>query len=317
MNGLTDIDGILVGHATDLDAWTGCTAILCPEGAVAGLDQRGSATASLQTDLLNPLHLNDRMHAVVLTGGSAYGLEAAFGVMRYLREKKIGFPTSAGVVPLVPAAALYDLGVGKPVSPGREMGEAAARAASSATVGEGNVGAGTGASVGKVFGLSHAMKAGIGSATVWLDGPYAGVRVAALAAVNAVGDIVDPDTGRVIAGARHSPNSTDLVDSAEQIKRGARGGFQKENTTLVVVATNARLTKMQANKLAQLASTGMARAIRPVWTTSDGDTLFTLSHGGAQADLTALGVAAGEAVAEAIVRAATQAKSAAGLPGLG
>jgi len=296
---------------------TGCTAILCPQGAVAGVDIRGSATGSSQIDVLSPLHLNERIHGICLSGGSAFGLEAALGVVRFLESKGIGFPTTAGVVPLVPAAILYDLAVGsKSARPTRETGERAAAAATGDAVEEGCVGAGTGATVGKLYGISQAMKAGIGSSTVWLDGPYAGVRVAALAAVNAFGDVRDPETGHIIAGARMSPQSTDFADMAYQIKRGARGGFRKENTTLVVVATNARLNKIQANKLAQLASIGVARTIAPVWTTSDGDITFALSYGSEKADLTALGIAAAEAVADSVVRAVRMARSMAGLPGL-
>ena len=319
MPGPTDIPGLLAGHATNLDALTGCTAILCPNGAVAGVDTPGSATASLQLGVLGPLHLNERIHAVCLTGGSAFGLESAFGVVRFLERKKIGFRTGAGVVPLVPAAALFDLGIGKAgIRPDREMGEKAAEAATGDPVKEGCVGAGTGASVGKIFGMGQAMKSGVGCATVRLDGAYAGVRVAALAVVNALGDVIDPETGRIIAGARGSKAGLEFANTALQIKRGAMGGFQreKENTTLVVVATNARLNKVEANKLAQFGSLGMARAINPVWTYSDGDTTFALSYGEEKADITALGIAAAEAVAQAIVRAASQARSLGGLPGL-
>ncbi len=316
MKGLTDIPGILVGHATDLDAVTGCTAILCPGGATAGVDIRGSATGSSQTDVLTPMHLNEKIHGLCLAGGSAFGLEAAAGVVRYLESKGYGFPTGAGVVPLVPAAILYDLGIGKKgIRPGREMGFAAAAAASDAEVEEGSVGAGTGATVGKLYGMAQAMKTGIGSATVWLDGPYAGIRVAALAAVNAFGDVRDPESGHILAGARVSAESRDFADMAYQLKRGARGGFKKENTTLVVVATNARLNKIEANKLAQFGSIGVARTITPVWTTSDGDITFALSAGEDRADLTALGVAAAEAVASAVMRSARMSHTVAGIPG--
>jgi L-aminopeptidase/D-esterase-like protein len=317
VKGLTDIPGILVGHATDTEAITGCTAILCPRGAVAGVDVRGSATGSLQLDVLSPLHLNERVHGICLAGGSAFGLEAASGVVRHLEKKGIGFPTGAGVVPLVAAAILYDLGIGRGGGrPGREMGEAAAAAASDGAVEEGCVGAGTGATAGKLYGLKQAAKSGIGSATVWLDGPYAGVRVAALAAVNAFGDVRDPETGHIIAGARRSEDSMDFVDMAYEMKRGARGGFRPENTTLVVVATNARLSKAQVNKLAQLASIGVARTISPVWTMSDGDITFALSCGEEKADLTAIGIAGAEAVAEAVIRSVRTARTMGGVPGL-
>jgi L-aminopeptidase/D-esterase-like protein len=253
----------------------------------------------------------------VLTGGSAFGLESASGVRAFLEKKGVGFATGGGPVPIVPAAVIYDLGVAKKgVRPTREMGEKAAAAAHSGPVEEGAVGAGAGATVGKVFGILQAMKSGVGTATVWLDGPYAGVRVAALAVVNAVGDVRDPDTGRILAGTRMGPTSLDLADSALQLKNGARAGFTAENTTLVIIATNARLNKVQTSKLAAFGSLGMARAINPVWTLSDGDITFALSHGAASADLNALGVAAAEAAAAAIVRAVRTAPTFPGLPGL-
>ena len=317
MKGLTDIPGILVGHASDYDGLTGCTAILCEAGAFAGGDIRGSATGTEEWTLLDPQHLTQQIHAVVLAGGSAFGLEAASGVRRYLEHKGVGFETGAARVPLVPAAILYDLGIGKAsVRPTREMGEAAAAAATDAAVEEGAVGAGTGATVGKIFGMARAMKSGIGSWTVDLEGPFAGVRVAALAAVNAVGDVVDPSTGKIVAGARTAPNSMEFADSAKAMKSGAQGGFRGTNTTLVVVATNARLTKVEATKLAQLGQLGVARAIRPVNTMSDGDLVIALSIGGARASVDALGVAAAEAVSEAILRAVRLAPTLGGVPGL-
>src|SRR5437763_6623097 len=215
MKGLTDIPGIRVGHASDLDALTGCTAILCDGGAVAGVDIRGSATGTSEIDVMSPGHVTPRIHAVVLAGGSAFGLEAASGVRRYLEKKGIGFDTGAAKVPVVPCAILYDLGIGKAdVRPTREMGEAAAAAATGDAVKEGAVGAGTGATIGKlVGGIRQAMKSGIGSATVSLEGPLAGVRVSALAAVNAVGDVRDGRTGALIAGARRSAESLELADT--------------------------------------------------------------------------------------------------------
>ena len=318
LKGLTDIDGLLVGHITDLEGMTGCTVVLCEKGAVGGVDIRGSATGSAELAVLDPGHLTTKIHGLVLSGGSAFGLEAASGVRRFLEKKGIGFPTGGTqVVPIVPAAVLYDLSLGKPgIRPTREMGEAAATAASAAPVQEGAVGAGTGATIGKIFGMRQAMKSGIGSATVWLDGPYAGVRVAALAAVNAVGDVRDPETGRLLAGTRVGPESLDLADSALQLKRGARAGFRGRNTTLVVVATNASLNKVETNKLAQFGSLGVARSISPVWTMSDGDITFALSCGAESAGIDALGAAAAEAVAQAVVRAVKMAPSMAGLPGL-
>jgi L-aminopeptidase/D-esterase-like protein len=318
LKGLTDIDGLRVGHATDAEARTGCTVIIAEKGAVAGVDVRGSATGSCEIGVLDPGHVTSRVHAILLTGGSAFGLEAASGVRRYLESKGIGFTAGTGqVVPIVPAAVLYDLGFARRgTRPSREMGETAAASASTQSVVEGAVGAGTGATVGKVYGLQQAMKSGVGSATVWLDGPYAGVRVAALAVVNALGDIRDPDTGRLIAGTRESAESSNLIDSAAELKRGARAGFSGGNTTLVVVATNAQLNKVQAGKLAEFGSIGVARSISPVWTMADGDITFALSCGEERADLNGLGVAAAEAVAQAIVRAVRMAPSVGRLPGL-
>ncbi|MFN7918999.1 MAG: P1 family peptidase [Bryobacteraceae bacterium] len=317
MKGLTDIEGILVGHATDRAAITGCTAIVCPRGAAAGVDIRGSATGSVQTDVLSSLHHADQIHGLMLSGGSAYGLETAFGLMRFLEKKGIGFPTSAGVVPLVPCAIIFDLPIAK-ARPGREMGLRAGEAASDAPVAEGCVGAGTGATVGKLFGMKHAMKSGVGSYTVWLDGPYAGVRVAALAVVNAFGDVREAESGHILAGARTTAEGSEFADMAYQLKRGAQSpGFRKENTTLVVVATNARLDKAGATKLAQFGSIGVAKTITPVWTPYDGDITFGLSCGDEKADIVALGVAAAEAVEQAILRSVRRAESLGGIPGLG
>ncbi len=318
MNGLTDIAGLRVGHVSDYEALTGCTVILCESGAVAGADLRGSATGTEEFSVLDPGHVANRVHAVVLAGGSAFGVESASGVRRYLEQKGIGFETGAAKVPIVPCAILYDLGIGKPnVRPTREMGEAAAAAATPGPVKEGAVGAGTGATVGKLFGMSRAMKSGIGSATVPLEGVYAGVQVSALAAVNAFGDIIDPETGKIVAGARRSPQSQDFADTAAQLKRGGHLSFgRRENTTLVVVATNAKLDRIEARKLAQQAQLGMARAIRPVNTMVDGDLTIALSVGDRKADINALGVAAAEAVAESVLRAVRLAPTLGGVPGL-
>jgi L-aminopeptidase/D-esterase-like protein len=317
MKGLTDIPGILVGHASDYDGLTGCTAILCESGAVAGGDIRGSATGTEEWGLLNPHHVTERIHAVVFAGGSAFGLEAASGVRRFLERKGVGFDTSVAKVPLVAAAILYDLGVGQSSArPGREMGEAAAAAATDAPVLEGAVGAGTGATVGKLLGIKHAMKSGLGSWTVELGGKYKDVRVAALAVVNAVGDVRDPANRNIIAGARTAADSLEFADSVRVMKQGKPSGFAPSNTTLVAVATNAKLDKPQAAKLAQFAQLGIARAIDPVHTMSDGDAAVALSVGDACAPIDSLGVAAAEAVAEAILRAVRLAPSLGGLPGL-
>ncbi len=317
--GLTDIPGIEVGHASDFDGITGCTAILCRQGAVAGVDVRGSASGSEEVATLDPLHVTGALHGLVLTGGSAFGLEACSGVRRFLERKGVGFDTGVAKVPIVAGAVLFDLGIGKSTArPTREMGEAAAVAASDAPVKEGAIGAGTGATVGKVLGMAQAMKSGIGCATVWLDGGLSSVRVAALAAVNALGDVRDPDSGQLVAGTREHANSMNLADSCRLMKRGGRQGFAAaRNTTLVAVATNAKLTKVGATKLAQLASLGVARTIYPVWTMADGDVTFALSCGEETAPVDALGVAAAEAVAQAVVRAVRLAPSMGGVPGLG
>jgi L-aminopeptidase/D-esterase-like protein len=317
MKGLTDIPGIRVGHASDYEALTGCTVILCEKGAVAGGDIRGFASGTEEFDVLSPLHLTTYIHGVVFAGGSAFGLEAVSGVRKFLEHKGAGFETAHGRVPIVTGAILYDLGIGKPnVRPTREMGEAAAAAATDGPVKEGCVGAGTGASVGKVFGLGQAMKGGLGSYTVALGGSQSNVRVAALAVVNSVGDVIDYKSGKILAGTRKSRDSREFIDSAETIKQGVRAGFQGGNTTLVAVATNAGLTKVQATRLAQLGQNGMVRTISPVHTMSDGDLVIVLSSGNEQADFNALGIAATEAVAEAIMRAVRNAQSLGGLPGL-
>lgn len=237
MKGLTDVPGILVGHASDPIALTGCTVILCERGAAGGVDIRGSATGTEEFGLLDPMHLTDRIHGVVLAGGSSFGLEAASGVRRFLERKGVGFTTGSGPVPLVPAAILYDLGIGKPhVRPTREMGEKAAAAASGDPVLEGAVGAGAGATVGKLFGMDRAMKSGVGSFTVTLPD---GVLVSCLAAVNAFGDVTDPASGKIVAGARQAKDSLAFADTARSMKMGLGGGpYQHQNTTLVVVATD-------------------------------------------------------------------------------
>jgi len=314
MKGLTDIAGIRVGHVSDYDALTGCTVILCDGGAVGGVDIRGAATGTAEMDTLRPEHVTDRLHGVVLAGGSAFGLEAASGVRRFLEHRGVGFQTGAAVVPIVPCAILYDLAIGKPnVRPTREMGETAAAAATSEAVKPGAIGAGTGATVGKIFGMSQAMKSGIGSVTVDLTDS---VHVSALVAVNCFGDVRDPETGQLIAGARRARNSMELADTEAAMKLGARRDWGRQNTTLAVVATNARLSKVGATRLAQMANLGMARTIYPVNTSFDGDLCIALSLGTETAELNTLGVAAAEAVAKSILLAVRSAPSLGGVPGL-
>lgn len=323
--GLTDVEGLKVGHHTLSERPTGCTVILVDDdGAVGGVSQRGAAPGTRETDLLDPLNMVDKVNAIVLSGGSAFGLDAAQGVMRYLEEKNIGYKTSAGVVPIVPAAVIFDLPfVNNPkVRPTADCGYKAATSATSAVVREGNVGAGAGATVGKIWGVSKLfgqpdshrmpMKAGVGSASITLPN---GLVVAAIAVVNAVGDIIDPTTGAVVAGVRNSNGA--LADARKLLRAGApiatpRAG---ENTTLAVVATNAKLTKTQANRLALTADDGLARAINPSHTQGDGDTVFGLATGrwDGAVDMTTIGALAADVLAEAIVRAATQADSLGGL----
>jgi L-aminopeptidase/D-esterase-like protein len=312
---LTDIPGIRVGHISDYDALTGCTAIVCEQGAVGGVDIRGSASGTSETPTLSPMHVDPVAHAICLAGGSAFGLEASCGVRRYLEKRGAGVATPAGRVPIVPAAIIYDLGIGKAhVRPDLAMGEAAAAAATAGPMAEGCVGAGTGATVGKALGMRQAMKSGLGSYTVTLPG---GVLVAGLVVVNAFGDVRDPASGRIVAGARRAPESREFANAEEILKQRAPAPLVHANTTLAVVATNARLDKTEAAKLAQFAGLGMARAIYPVNTMLDGDTVFALSVGDRRADINTLGTAAAEAVVQSILRAVQLAKSLGGLPGLG
>jgi L-aminopeptidase/D-esterase-like protein len=324
---LTAVEGIKVGHHTLAERPTGCTAILFKEGTTGGVDVRGGAPGTRETDLLDPVNHVQIVNAVSLAGGSAYGIDAASGVMKWLEERNIGYPVgAAGVVPIVPAAILFDLGFGgdPKIRPGADCGYRAAAAASEAAVVEGNVGAGTGATVGKSgpsTGSGRAgsgpssggpMKAGIGSSAIKLPN---GLVVAAIVAVNAVGDIVDPLTGAIVAGVRGADGR--LADARRLLRGGgSRDGRSLENTTIGLVATNARLTKVQAQKMAQMAHDGFARAISPVHTPGDGDTIFSAATGtwDGQANYGQIGALAAEAMADAIVRAATQATSSHGLP---
>ncbi|GAC1595326.1 MAG: P1 family peptidase [Candidatus Velthaea sp.] len=311
---IVDVAGVRVGHMTLAGRLTGCTVIMTVDGAVGGLDVRGAAPGTRETDLLDPGNLVEHVHAVLLAGGSAFGLDAAAGVMRYLEEQGIGFDTGAARVPIVPAAILYDLALGDPsIRPDAAAGYAAASAATSDAPAEGNVGAGAGATVGKFFGMERAMKSGIGTASVAL----AGLTVGAIVAVNASGDIIDPRTKRVVAGARDR-DGIHPVDTTRALLRGEpavrlRAGMA---TTIGVVATDAVLTKAQARKIAQMAHDGLARTIDPVHTMFDGDTIFTLATGKTHgaADVSLLGIMAAEAVARAVIRGAQAARGVAGLP---
>lgn len=303
---------IRVGHASDFRGLTGCTVILCEGGAVCGVDLRGSAASTRELAACLPGHLVECVHAVFLTGGSAFGLDATAGVMQFLESRGVGFAAGRARVPIVPAAVIYDLNVGSAKArPDPGMAKWACRTASHMVV-EGSVGAGTGATVGKLFGVALATKGGVGFQSMSLPG---GVMVQALAVVNAFGDVVDPTSGQVIAGARESATSRRFANTAEQMLVGkTRKSFPGTNTTLVVVMTNALLDKLSATKLAQMAQDGLARAIRPVHTQFDGDLVFALSGGQELADLNALGTAAAEATTGAVVRAVLTAKGLGGVP---
>ena len=320
--GFGPITGLKVGHAQDLVALTGCTVLLAEAGMVGACDVRGGAVGERELETLRPGHLVERIHALVLAGGSAFGLDAASGVMRWCEERSIGFDTGVVRVPIVPAAILFDLRIGDPRRrPNPAMGYAAAQAAVESPVAEGNVGAGTGCTVGKFFGIERATKSGIGCWTEEVTAQGDRFLVAAFAAVNALGDVRDPDTGKIIAGARRAPGSPEFVDTAAAMRQGITGrGFADSNTVLVAVATDAALTRIEAQRLAVKAAAGVARVVSPVHTTYDGDVIFALSLGletsGPRADVNVLGVAAAEAVARATVRGVTQAHSAGGVIGL-
>ncbi len=323
---ITDVTGILVGHAQDEQALTGCSVILCKGGAVGGVDSRGGAPGTRETDLLHPGHMVQKVHAVLLSGGSAFGLDAASGVMRYLAEQKIGFDSGVALVPIVPAAVIFDLALGsEEIHPTAEMGYQACLNATAKRPAQGNVGAGTGASVGKIFAMPQAMKSGVGSASVALTGSLV---VAALVVVNAFGDVVDPNSGQILAGVRSpevqptppgSPlcfaNTLEVMNSpyGEMVFKHSRSAT---NTSLGVVATNARLTKEEINKVAQMAHNGFARAIRPVHTMLDGDTIFSLATGEVDGNVNLIGSFAAEVVARACVNAVKTAHPLGGLPGL-
>ena len=311
---ITEVPGVKLGHFTDTRRPTGCTVILTEEGATGGVDVRGSAPGTRETDLLSPTNLVEKVNAIVLAGGSAYGLEAATGVVRYLEEHKIGYSVgAAGVVPIVPAAILFDLGVGDPkIRPDAAAGYKACEAAATTMPQQGSVGAGAGATVGKLWGMGRAMKSGIGTASLKVGG----ITMGAVVAVNAVGDVMNPATARLIAGARTEDGKA-LQDTVRSVLRGPLPPALKPGTatTIGVVACDAVLTKAQCQKLAQIAHDGLARSITPVHTMWDGDTLFALATGksGLNGNMMLLGILAAEVMALAVVNAVTAAK---GLPNL-
>lgn len=306
----TDIDGIEVGHAQHLEAATGCTVILCRDGATAGVDVRGGAPGTRETDLLEPMNLVQKIHAVMLAGGSAFGLDAAAGVMQYLEEKQIGFDVGVTRVPIVCGAVLFDLMIGDcHIRPDKSMGYAACLNAGKDCP-QGNVGAGTGATVGKILGMDRAMKSGLGACAVQVGQ----LKVGALVAVNCLGDVIDPQTGEQLAGLLREDrvtqaNTEEIMIAMYAEKRNLFSG----NTTLGVVATNACLDKAQATKLASMAHNGYARTMRPSHSMVDGDTIFALATGSVSAELSVVGLLAARMVERAVVSSVHNASSLCGL----
>ena len=316
--GITSVSGIRVGHYTDREAATGCTVLLCKSGAVGGVDVRGSAPGTRETDLLRPTVLVREVHAVLLSGGSAFGLDAASGVVRFLEEAGVGLEFGGAKVPIVPAAILFDLGViTDRIRPGADQGYIACQNASSGPVAEGSVGAGTGATVGKLLGMDRAVKGGVGTASVDLGD---GLMLGAIVAVNALGGVYDPDTGRLVAGPRGEDGATmqDAVELMTSPRFKGGGHAPPANTTIGAVATNARLSKEQANKLAAVAHDGLAMAVRPAHTMSDGDTLFALGTGtlDGSVDMDRLCAASSVCTSRAILRGVLKAEGIGGIPGV-
>jgi L-aminopeptidase/D-esterase-like protein len=311
---ITRIPGFAVGHVSDFKGVTGCTVILCPPGTVGSVDIRGSASGTRQLDALIGLHIVNEVHGICIAGGSAFGLDAAGGAMEYLEERGRGFDVTVTRVPTVPSAVIYDLSVGYcRARPDKAMGYAACQAASTEPHGDGSLGAGTGATVGKLLGIRQAVKGGLGTAL--LQGPGE-LLVGALVVVNAFGDVVDPDTGAILAGARTAPDSPEFANAAALLRQGfeRRHFGEPNNTTIGVVAVNARLTREQAQKVAQMGHNALARCIRPVHTLFDGDTIFVLAHPQVTADLHVVGLLAEAALQQAILNAVKSAHNLGVLP---
>ena len=309
-NNILDVKGIKVGQVQQMEGLTGCSVILCEEGAVCGVDVRGSAPGTRETDLLDPINMIQKVHAVVLSGGSAFGLEATCGVSKYLEENGIGFDVGVAKVPIVTGAVLFDLGVGDPkCRPNIDMGYEACKVASYTNLEQGNFGAGCGATVGKIKGSNFCTKGGIGSYSIKLDN---GLVVAALIAVNAFGDVYEE--GKVIAGVLND-SKDEFLNTYDLMKQGVnKGGFNIDNTTIGVVATNAKLDKAQCKKVSQMAHNGYAKTIFPIHTPHDGDTIFTLATGEIETDVTLLGSLATEVVEKSIINAIKNAKSINNIP---
>ncbi|MDW8003124.1 MAG: P1 family peptidase [Deltaproteobacteria bacterium] len=304
-NAITDVPGIKVGHASDFKGYTGCTVILCEEGATCGMDIRGSASGTRQIDALSVSHIVEHIHALLLCGGSSFGLEAAQGVMAYLEEKGVGFDAGVRKIPIVPTAVIFDLGFGDPFAkPTPEMGYEACMS-SSCDVSEGSVGVGVGATVGKLFEMERAMKGGVGTSSIVMPN---GLILGALCVVNAFGDVLDNVTGKIIAGARKDSKSYEFADTMKCMREGyLKRQFGMVDTTLGVVATNAKFTKRDMTKIAQMAHGGIMKTISPAHTTFDGDLIFALSTGEIEADINLVGILAAFVVAEAIKRAVKKA----------
>ncbi len=324
-NAITDIPGIKVGHAQDLEAITGCTVVLCEDGAIPGVDQRGGGSATRETDVLKPInHETKKAHGILLTGGSAYGLGAANGVMQYLEEREIGYPMIVAKVPIIPTASIFDLNIGSADDrPTPEMAYQACENASSDPPAQGTVGAGTGATVGKLLGMGQATKGGVGTASVEIS---EGVLVGAIVIVNAVGDVIDPSTNEIIAGARSLKKGPVKIgkgmfaDSLEIMKglvgKTIFGLASRANTVIGVVATNAKLSKPYMTKVAQMAQSGVTRTIRPAHTMHDGDTMFALATGKKKADVNIVGAYAAQVFQEAILNAVRSATGIGGVPSI-
>jgi len=310
---ITDIKGVSVGHASDFEGLTGVTVILTPSGMTGGVVLSGFATSTRQTDALNPSHIVSMVHAICIAGGSAYGLEAASGVMTYLEERGDGFDVGVARIPIVPTAAIFDLRVGSAKRrPDKAMGYLACQQSCSGEAAEGSVGAGTGATVGKFYGIEQAMKGGVGIAA---DAGHSGLLVAALAVVNAFGDVRDPSTGRILAGTRRGKDSHEFADTAELMRRGVQRSVSAfESTTVGVILTNAKLTKQSASTVAKMASLGMAKALSPGQTLYDGDIVFALASGEIEVDFHTVGLMAEEILIQAIIRGVTKAKEVEGIP---
>jgi len=306
-----EIEGIQVGHAQDLEAATGCTVILCEKGASVGVDVRGGAPSTRETDLLNPVNLIQKVHAIVLSGGSAFGLDAASGVMQYLEERKIGFDVQVTRVPIVCGAALFDLTIGDyRIRPDKEMGYQACLNAGSIEYKQGCIGAGTGATVGKILGMGRAMKSGLGSYAL----QFGDLKVGALVAVNCLGDVIDPLTGKRLAGPLNEDMQT--IAGTEEIM--IKSYFDKKSlftghTTIGVVATNAAMTKTEATKIASMAHNGYARTMRPAHSMFDGDTIFAMSTGNIEADQSVVGLLAARVIERAVIAAIENAEPLCGL----